>query len=42
MARDGQLDTPQDVATAATFLASGEAAWITGVIADVVGGAVLV
>jgi 3-oxoacyl-[acyl-carrier protein] reductase len=33
--------TPQHVATAAAFLASGQAAWITGVIVDVAGGAVL-
>jgi 3-oxoacyl-[acyl-carrier protein] reductase len=37
-----RLGTPQDVAAAAVFLASEEAAWITGVIIDVAGGAVLV
>jgi len=37
-----RLGTPQDVAAAAAFLASGEAAWITGVIIDIAGGAVLV
>ena len=37
-----RLGTPQDVATAAAFLASGQAAWITGVIVNVAGGAVLV
>ena len=36
-----RLGTPQDVAAAATFLASGQAAWITGVVLDVAGGAVL-
>jgi NAD(P)-dependent dehydrogenase (short-subunit alcohol dehydrogenase family) len=37
-----RLGTPQDVATAAAFLASDDAAWITGVVLDVAGGAVLV
>ncbi len=37
-----RLGTPRDVATAAAFLASDEAAWITGVVIDVAGGAVLV
>ena len=37
-----RLGTPQDVADAAAFLASGQAAWITGVVVDVAGGAVLV
>lgn len=37
-----RLGTPEDVARAALFLASGETAWITGVILDVAGGAVLV
>jgi 3-oxoacyl-[acyl-carrier protein] reductase len=37
-----RLGTPQDVAAAAVFLASGQAAWITGVVIDVAGGAVLV
>jgi 3-oxoacyl-[acyl-carrier protein] reductase len=36
-----RLGTPQDVASAAAFLASDEAAWITGVILDITGGAVL-
>ena len=36
-----RLGTPGDVAAAAAFLASGEAAWITGVVLDVAGGAVL-
>src|SRR5439155_1399598 len=35
-------DTPEDVAQAALFLASEEASWITGVILDVTGGAVMV
>jgi len=37
-----RLGTPEYVARAALFLASDEAAWITGVIMDVAGGAVLV
>ena len=37
-----RLGTPEDVARAALFLASDEAAWITGVILDVAGGSVMV
>jgi 3-oxoacyl-[acyl-carrier protein] reductase len=37
-----RLGTPEDVASAAAYLASDQAAWITGVILDVAGGAVLV
>jgi len=37
-----RLGTPDDVASAAAFLASADAAWITGVVLDVAGGAVLV
>lgn len=36
-----RLGTPEDVARAALFLASDEAAWITGVILDVAGGMVM-
>ena len=36
-----RLGTPGDVARAACYLASDEAAWITGVILDVAGGSVL-
>ena len=35
------LGTPEDVARAALFLASDDAAWITGIVLDVAGGAVL-
>jgi NAD(P)-dependent dehydrogenase (short-subunit alcohol dehydrogenase family) len=34
----GRLGEPQDVASAALFLASDEAAWITGVVLPVDGG----
>jgi 3-oxoacyl-[acyl-carrier protein] reductase len=37
-----RLGKPQDIAAAAAFLASAEAAWITGVVVDVAGGAVMV
>jgi 3-oxoacyl-[acyl-carrier protein] reductase len=37
-----RLGTPEDVARSALFLASDDAAWITGVIFDVAGGAVMV
>jgi len=37
-----RLGTPEDVARAALFLASEESTWITGVILDVTGGAVMV
>jgi 3-oxoacyl-[acyl-carrier protein] reductase len=38
----GRLGEPRDVAEAACFLASDSAAWITGVVLDVAGGAVMV
>jgi 3-oxoacyl-[acyl-carrier protein] reductase len=37
-----RLGTPDDVAHAALYLASADASWITGVILDVAGGAVMV
>jgi 3-oxoacyl-[acyl-carrier protein] reductase len=37
-----RLGTPEDVAQAALFLASDNAAWITGVVLDVAGGAIMV
>jgi 3-oxoacyl-[acyl-carrier protein] reductase len=36
-----RLGTPEDVARAVLFLASEEAAWITGIVLDVAGGAVM-
>jgi len=37
-----RLGTPEDVARAALFLASDDAAWITGIVLDVAGGSVMV
>lgn len=37
-----RLGTPQDVAQAVVFLASSSASWVTGVVFDVAGGAVMV
>ena len=37
----GRLGTPQDVASAAVFLASDSAAWLTGVTLDVAGGYIM-
>jgi 3-oxoacyl-[acyl-carrier protein] reductase len=36
-----RLGTPEDVARAALFLASDESGWITGIVLDVAGGAVM-
>ena len=37
-----RLGTPEDIARAALFLVSEDAGWITGVVLDVAGGAVMV
>jgi 3-oxoacyl-[acyl-carrier protein] reductase len=37
-----RLGTPEDVARAALYLASDDAAWVTGIVLDVAGGSVLV
>jgi 3-oxoacyl-[acyl-carrier protein] reductase len=37
-----RLGTPEDIARAALFLASDDAGWITGIVLDVAGGAVMV
>jgi 3-oxoacyl-[acyl-carrier protein] reductase len=37
-----RLGTPEDVARAALYLASDDAGWITGIVLDVAGGAVMV
>jgi 3-oxoacyl-[acyl-carrier protein] reductase len=37
-----RLGTPEDVARAALFLVSDDAAWITGIVLDVAGGSVMV
>lgn len=37
-----RLGTPQDVADAAVFLASGGSSWISGITLDIAGGSVLV
>jgi 3-oxoacyl-[acyl-carrier protein] reductase len=37
-----RLGTIEDVAQAALYLASDNAAWITGIVLDVAGGAVMV
>ena len=36
-----RLGTPDDVAGAALFLVSDDASWITGIVLDVAGGAVM-
>jgi 3-oxoacyl-[acyl-carrier protein] reductase len=36
-----RLGTPEDVAMAVAYLASDDASWVTGIVVDVAGGAVL-
>jgi 3-oxoacyl-[acyl-carrier protein] reductase len=36
-----RLGTPEDIATAALFLASADSGWITGIVLDVAGGALM-
>jgi 3-oxoacyl-[acyl-carrier protein] reductase len=36
-----RLGTTEDVASAALYLASDESSWVTGIILDVTGGAVM-
>ena len=38
----GRLGMPEDVASAALFLASESSSWITGVTLDVAGGRVMI
>jgi 3-oxoacyl-[acyl-carrier protein] reductase len=38
----GRLGEPADVAEVACFLASDSASWLTGVVLDVAGGAVMI
>jgi 3-oxoacyl-[acyl-carrier protein] reductase len=38
----GRMGTPDDIASAALFLASGSSSWITGATLDVAGGRVMI